>query len=228
MSFHFTIGLRAFGRAPRQTVGMFEGFTESMVAADGLELFVRQGGAGPVVLLLHGHPRTSATWHRVAPQLVSRGLTVVCADLPGYGRSGKPTPTADHAPHSKRAGAGHLVAAMRALGHDRFAVVGHDRGSYYALRLALDHSQCVSRLALLDCLSISEHLDRASARFATACGTGSSSPSRTCPNGSSPLTLTPGTAATRRSWARTTTTNGMPRCTTPPWSAACWRTTGPA
>jgi len=57
---------------------------------------------------------------------------------------------------------------MRALGHDRFAVVGHDRGSYYALRLALDHSQCVSRLALLDCLPISEHLDRASARFATA------------------------------------------------------------
>ena len=139
-----------------------------MVAADGLELFVRHGGSGPVVLLLHGHPRTSSTWHRVAPQLVAQGLTVVCADLPGYGRSGKPTPTPDHAAHSKRAGARQLLAAMRALGHDRFAVVGHDRGSYYALRLALDYPDHVTRLALLDCLPISEHLDRADARFATA------------------------------------------------------------
>ena len=147
---------------------MFEGFAEVMVEADGLNLLVRHRGTGPVVLLLHGHPRTSATWHRVAPQLVARGLTVVCADLPGYGRSGKPIPTADHAPHSKRAGARHLVAAMRTLGHDRFAVVGHDRGSYYALRLALDHPELVSRVALLDCLPISEHLDRTDARFATA------------------------------------------------------------
>jgi len=147
---------------------MFEDFAEQMVEADGLELFVRHGGAGPAVLLLHGHPRTSATWHRVAPQLVARGLTVVCADLPGYGRSGKPTPTPDHSAHSKRAGARHLLAAMRALGHERFAVVGHDRGSYYAHRLALDHDEHVSRVVLMDCLPISEHLDRADARFATA------------------------------------------------------------
>lgn len=147
---------------------MFEGFVEEMVAADGLDLFVRHGGAGPAVLLLHGHPRTSSTWHRVAPQLLARGLTVVCADLPGYGRSGKPTPTADHAAHSKRAGAGRLLAAMRALGHHRFSVVGHDRGSYFALRLALDHPDQVTRVALLDCLPISEHLDRADARFASA------------------------------------------------------------
>ncbi len=147
---------------------VFEGFAEEMVAADGVKLYVRHGGTGPVTLLLHGHPRTSATWHRVAPLLVARGLTVVCADLPGYGRSGKPTPTADHSPHSKRAGARHLVAGMRALGHDRFAVVGHDRGSYYALRLALDHPQAVRRVALLACLPISEHLDRADRRFATA------------------------------------------------------------
>ncbi len=147
---------------------MFEGFVEEVVAADGLDVFVRHGGAGPAVLLLHGHPRTSSTWHRVAPQLSARGLTVVCADLPGYGRSGKPVPTAGHAAHSKRAGAGRLAAAMRALGHHRFSVVGHDRGSYYALRLALDHPDHITRVALLDCLPISEHLDRADARFATA------------------------------------------------------------
>lgn len=139
-----------------------------MVDAGGLKLFARRGGAGPAVLLLHGHPRTSSTWYRVAPRLVEQGLTVVCADLPGYGRSDKPTPVPDHSAHSKRAGAKHLVAAMNALGHDRFAVVGHDRGSYYALRMALDHPDHVTRVALLDCLPISEHLDRADARFATA------------------------------------------------------------
>lgn len=139
-----------------------------MVEADGLRLFVRHGGAGPAVLLLHGHPRTSATWHRVAPQLVALGRTVVCADLPGYGRSDKPRPAPDHAPHSKRAGARHLVAAMDTLGHDRYAVVGHDRGSYYALRLALDRPERVRKVALLDCLPISEHLDRVDVRFANA------------------------------------------------------------
>ncbi len=147
---------------------MFDGFTESMVDAGDLRLLVRFGGAGPALLLLHGHPRTSATWHRVAPALVDRGFTVVCADLPGYGRSDKPVPTADHAAHSKRVGARRLLHAMQELGHDRFAVVGHDRGSYYALRMALDHPESVTRLALLDCLPIIEHLDRANARFATA------------------------------------------------------------
>lgn len=147
---------------------MFDDFTEEIVDGDGLEIFVRHGGVGPAVLLLHGHPRTSATWHRVAPLLVASGMTVVCADLPGYGRSGKPTPTSDHFPHSKRAGAGHLAAMMRTLGHDRYAVVGHDRGSYFAFRLALDHPEDVTEVALLDCLPISEHLDRANARFATA------------------------------------------------------------
>lgn len=57
---------------------------------------------------------------------------------------------------------------MNALGHTRFAVVGHDRGSYFALRLALDHPEAVTRAALMDCLPISEHVDRADARFATA------------------------------------------------------------
>jgi haloacetate dehalogenase len=147
---------------------VFEGFEEALVPADGLELLVRHGGAGPVVLLLHGHPRTSATWHRVAPALVERGFTVVCADLPGYGRSGKPAPTVDHAPHSKKAGARHLAAMMRELGHETFAVVGHDRGSLYAFRLALDHPDRITHLVIADGLPVVEHLDRVDARFATA------------------------------------------------------------
>ncbi|WP_114561382.1 alpha/beta fold hydrolase [Desertihabitans aurantiacus] len=147
---------------------MFAGFTQTMVDAGDTALFARSAGSGPPVLLLHGHPRTSATWHRVAPRLVGAGFTVVCMDLPGYGRSGKPTPAPDHAPHSKRAGARRLVTAMGELGHDRFSVVGHDRGSYFALRMALDHPERVAQAVLMDCLPISEHLDRTDARFATA------------------------------------------------------------
>lgn len=147
----------------------FEGFQESRVdVGDGVVLRVRTGGTGPPVVLLHGHPRTHTTWHRVAPLLVAAGRTVVCPDLRGYGRSSKPASTPDHAPYSKRAMAGDVVALMRALGHERFAVVGHDRGSYVALRTALDHPDAVTHLAALDCIPIVEHLERADARFATA------------------------------------------------------------
>lgn len=147
---------------------MFEGFTTEDVDVGDATLHVRHGGAGPAVLLLHGHPRTGATWHRVAPRLVAAGLTVVVPDLRGYGRSVGPPPTPDHRAHSKRAVAGDLVRLMDTLGHERFHLVGHDRGSYVALRLALDHEERVTRLALLDGLPISEHLARADARFATA------------------------------------------------------------
>jgi haloacetate dehalogenase len=146
---------------------MFAGFEESIVQTGGTALFARWAGEGPPVVLLHGHPRTSSTWHAVAPLFVQRGFTVVCPDLPGYGRSGKPTPTPDHSAHSKRAAADAVLLLMRTLGHELFSVVGHDRGSYVALRLALDHPDVVERVALLDCLPISEHLRRADARFAT-------------------------------------------------------------
>ena len=146
---------------------MFEGFEENRVNLGDASTFVRVGGEGPPVVLLHGHPRTSATWHRVAPQLARQGFTVICPDLRGYGQSLAPAPTADHAAHSKRAAAGEILAVVRALGHRRFALAGHDRGGSVALRLALDHPEAVSRLALLDCLPISEHLSRITPEFAT-------------------------------------------------------------
>ncbi|MFE0521642.1 alpha/beta fold hydrolase [Streptomyces sp. NPDC058954] len=146
---------------------MFEDFETRQVDIGEASAFVRHGGQGPPVVLLHGHPRTSATWHRVAPRLVRRGFTVVCPDLRGYGRSTGPAPTADHAGYSKRAVAGDVVAVMRALGHDRFALAGHDRGGAVALRLVLDHPDVVTRVALIDCLPITEHLSRVTAEFAT-------------------------------------------------------------
>jgi len=148
---------------------MFEGFDELRVEGeDGVRLRVRVGGEGPPVVLLHGHPRTHTTWHRVAPLLVAAGHRVVCPDLRGYGRSDKPATTADHAPYSKRAMARDVRAVMTRLGHRRFAVVGHDRGSYVALRLALDSPDAVTQLVVVDSVPIGEALARADAHFAQA------------------------------------------------------------
>lgn len=148
---------------------MFEDFElQHLTVADGVRLRLRTGGHGPPVVLLHGHPRTHTTWHRVAPLLVAAGLSVVCPDLRGYGGSSAPAPLPDHSQASKRAMAADVVALMDHLGHDRFAVVGHDRGSYVAFRLAMDHPDRVSRLVVLDSVPIGEALARADARFAQA------------------------------------------------------------
>ncbi|WP_285115020.1 alpha/beta hydrolase [Leifsonia sp. fls2-241-R2A-40a] len=147
---------------------MFEGFAHADVDVGEATIHVRHGGKGPPLVLLHGHPRTGATWHRVAPVLAEQGFTVVVPDLRGYGRSSAPAPRSDHAQASKRAMAGDILELMRQLGHDRFDLVGHDRGSYVAFRLALDHPEAVRRVALLDCIPIVEHLDRMTPEFATA------------------------------------------------------------
>ena len=147
---------------------MFEGFTDERIDVGEVELRVRHGGTGPPVLLVHGHPRTGSTWHRVAPRLVAAGHTVVCPDMRGYGRSGKAAVRPDHSQQSKRAVAGDLVALMERLGHREFAVAGHDRGCYVALRMALDHPRTVRRLAVLDGVPISEALARCTAEFAEA------------------------------------------------------------
>ena len=61
---------------------MFEGFATHRIAASGAEIFLRWGGQGPHLLLLHGYPQTHAIWHRVASALAER-FTLVCADLRG-------------------------------------------------------------------------------------------------------------------------------------------------
>lgn len=145
---------------------MFDGFELTQCEGDGARLRVRHGGTGPPVLLLHGHPRTHVTWHRVAPLLVAAGHTVVCPDLRGYGESEKPPTDERHRPYSKRAMAADCLAVMRRLGHERFAVVGHDRGAYVATRLALDHPRAVVALSVLDAVPIGEALRRCDAVFA--------------------------------------------------------------
>ncbi|QQC87423.1 alpha/beta fold hydrolase [Streptomyces alfalfae] len=147
---------------------MFDGFELTRCEGEGVRLRVRYGGRGPAVLLLHGHPRTHTTWHRVAPLLAAAGHTVVCPDLRGYGESDKPPTDERHSPYSKRAMAGDCLAVMRRLGHERFAVVGHDRGAYVATRLALDHPEAVSALSVLDAVPLGEALRRCDATFAAS------------------------------------------------------------
>jgi haloacetate dehalogenase len=148
--------------------GVFEGFVDERVDVGEVRLRVRHAGSGPPVLLVHGHPRTGATWHRVAPRLVEAGLTVVCPDMRGYGRSDAAPVRPDHSQQSKRTVALDLVRLMRHLGHERFAAVGHDRGCYVALRAALDHPTVVTRLVVMDGVPISEALARCDATFARA------------------------------------------------------------
>jgi haloacetate dehalogenase len=150
----------------------FEGFETAIHSVGTAEVFARTGGnpKGMPVLLLHGYPETHAMWHRVATRLASR-YRLVIPDLRGYGDSTKPQPAAtpelDHAQHSKRAMADDLVALMRSLGHDRYAVVGHDRGGRVAHRLALDHPERVARLALIDIVPTLDMYDATDMRFAT-------------------------------------------------------------
>jgi len=141
-------------------VAFFDGFSlEFMDGGAGATLRVRYGGEGSPVVLLHGHPRTHATWHKVAA-LLAPYHTVVCPDLRGYGDSSKV------APYTKRAMARDIVGVMRRLGHRRFFVVGHDRGAYVATRLGLEHSSVVERLVLLESMPLLERLERADWRFA--------------------------------------------------------------
>jgi haloacetate dehalogenase len=128
---------------------MFDGFKRETVSIDGIDIAYAVGGSGPPVLMLHGFPQNLTMWARVAPQLASR-FTIVCADLRGYGASGKPRCQADRSNYSFRAFAADQVGLMRRLGFERFQVVGHDRGGRTGHRMALDHPDKVLTLTVMD------------------------------------------------------------------------------
>ncbi len=146
---------------------MFSGFDTRTVQVKETSIFVRAGGSGPPLLLLHGFPETHVMWRDIAVALAPN-FSVVVADLRGYGQSGCPTSAADHATYSKRAMARDMVQMMRALGFGRFMVAGHDRGGRVAYRMALDHPETVSKLAVLDIIPTEAAWDRADSRLALA------------------------------------------------------------
>ncbi|MCP3012501.1 alpha/beta hydrolase [Nocardiopsis dassonvillei] len=118
--------------------------------AEGVALNAAVGGSGSPLVLLHGFPQTHLMWRHVAADLAA-DHTVICPDLRGYGDSDKPADTDGHA-YAKRTMAADVVALARALGHERFALAGHDRGALVAIRAGLDHPGTVTHLASLDVL----------------------------------------------------------------------------
>jgi haloacetate dehalogenase len=119
------------------------------------------------VLLLHGYPETHVLWHKVAPRL-AENYTVVAADLRGYGDSSKPADGENHSGYSKRAMAQDQVEVMRHFGFEKFAVAGHDRGARVAHRMAADHPDRVTKLAVLDVVPTHKLYHNVTREFATA------------------------------------------------------------
>ncbi|MGW3360908.1 alpha/beta fold hydrolase [Streptomyces bungoensis] len=147
------------------TGAAFEDFTLDHIDVGPAVVRVRHGGTGPAVVLLHGHPCTHMAWQKLAP-LLAEHFTVVCPDLRGYGGSTVPADQPDHVQMSKRSLARDVLALMGELGHQRFAVVGHDRGSCVGFRLAMDHPEAVRALVNIGGPPIGDALASADAAFA--------------------------------------------------------------
>jgi haloacetate dehalogenase len=136
------------------------GFTTSRRQVGATSYLLSEGGAdGPPLLLLHGFPETHLCWRRVAPALSDR-FAVVAVDLRGYGASHAPPGGSEGRGYTKREMAAELVALMAAIGHERFAVVGHDRGARVAYRLALDRPDAVDRVAIVNAVPTVEQFER--------------------------------------------------------------------
>ena len=128
---------------------MFEGFTDTSVDIEYMNIRVRYAGDGPPILLLHGNPQTSAMWRHVAPKLAETH-TVFCPDLRGYGFTDKPPSGEGSENYTKRRMAQDMILMMEEFHFTKFDVCGHDRGGRVAHRMAHDHPNCVRRLAVLD------------------------------------------------------------------------------
>jgi haloacetate dehalogenase len=139
----------AAAQAVPDTLRFFPGFRASTVETSAATINVVSAGSGPPVLLMHGAPETHVSWRKVAPGL-AKDYTVIATDLRGYGDSSAPPGVADHSTYSKRPMALDQIEVMKHFGFDRFAVVGHDRGGRVGRRMALDHPEVVTRLAVLD------------------------------------------------------------------------------
>ena len=84
----------------------------------------RIGGSGPPLLMLHGNPQTHAMWHKVAPAVL-KNFTVICPDIPGYGKSFKPNLSENHKEYSKVSMANDLIEFMKLLGFTSFYIIAH-------------------------------------------------------------------------------------------------------
>jgi pimeloyl-ACP methyl ester carboxylesterase len=130
--------------APNLPEGFTDAFTSRYVDTGELRLHAVTGGGGPPLLLACGWPQTWYAWRLLMPAL-ARDFQVVAVDPRGVGLSGKPPGGYDFGTL-----AGDMVAMMDALGHQRFAMVGHDTGMWIGYALAADHPDRLDRLAVAE------------------------------------------------------------------------------
>lgn len=133
----------------KQHGSLMEGFSYKRIKTRGAEINVAVAGSGPPLLLVHGNPLTHVSWHRIAPSL-AKSFTVVAIDLRGYGDSSKPDGGEDHAAYSFRAMGEDAFDVMSALGFEKFALAGHDRGARVGFRMTLDQPDRITRFCALD------------------------------------------------------------------------------
>jgi pimeloyl-ACP methyl ester carboxylesterase len=131
-------------QAPDLPDGFTTTFTSQLVEANGIRQHAVIGGQGPALLLVHGWPETWYAWRHLMPEL-AKDYTVVAVDQRGMGLTDKPAVDYDAATL-----ANDLAALMLELGHDRYAVVGHDTGLVISYALAADYPDRVDRVALAE------------------------------------------------------------------------------
>ncbi len=146
-------------------MNFFKDFELSLLKIKKGNIRYRKGGNGPAILMLHGNPQTHVMWHKVAPALV-KSFTLICPDIPGYGKSFKPKVSIHHKPFSKVSMARDIVDFMKELGFKSFYIVAHDRGARLAHRLGLDFPEKIIKMILLDIIPTIEHFERANIEFA--------------------------------------------------------------
>ncbi|MBU1227222.1 MAG: alpha/beta fold hydrolase [Actinobacteria bacterium] len=136
--------------AVRTPDGRFEGllpYPPRYLEWEGLRLHYLDEGTGPPVVLFHGEPTWAYLYRKVAAVLIPAGYRVIVPDLPGFGRSDKPTDPAFYSYD-------HHVAAMTAvvehLDLDGATAVVQDWGGPIGLRLAVEHPDWFSRLSILN------------------------------------------------------------------------------
>jgi pimeloyl-ACP methyl ester carboxylesterase len=127
---------------------MREPWVHRFVHANGLRFHCVTAGEGPAVILLHGFPEFWYSWRRQIPALARAGFTAVAPDLRGYNDSDKPEGV-----EAYRIGliVEDVAGLIRAFGHDRAAIVGHDWGGAAAYAFAMLHPEMTDRLAVLNC-----------------------------------------------------------------------------
>ena len=156
---------------PAQPAGVSDvllpGFKPQDIQTSGAVIRTLSKGDGQPLLLIHGHPETLVTWHKVAPALADAGYRVVLCDLRGYGDSSKPGYSPQSQNYSFRAMAQDMIEVMRQLGHASFMVAGHDRGGRVVHRMCLDYPDAVQKAAVLDVAPTLTMYDGTNKEFAT-------------------------------------------------------------